>query len=109
MKVIIKGQPWKVKLLSTDKYSKQFGRDSMALTDKLGRTMYFDRDVLTVGTCRHEIGHSIAWECNVESSSLNAHQMEELFCSILDSEFESIDKVSKQIMKNANRCKKAKK
>lgn len=79
----IKGEEWKVRLLTTNKFIKEHGEATGAITIPSEKRIDFRKDEICPSHCRHEIFHAFVEESNTASTDLSTDQMEELGASIM--------------------------
>lgn len=96
--VQIKGQTWKIKLWPDAQYVKKFGSDSDAITFTDKRQIHFSKRGLNIGVVRHELMHAIFAEAHVESAHLNADQIEEVACSIVQYQWNILNNLTETII-----------
>jgi hypothetical protein len=104
--VLIKGAKWKVRLLKHSEYMKlpkeKIGEYDIAYCDDAERELVFNLVNLSRGVIRHELLHAYVAEANIESTtSLTIIDMEEICCSILQNQFDDIQKLTDKIIMEA--------
>lgn len=100
----IKGRPWTFKLFSDRVFDKIHNSDpdpeknnNGAMTVPIHHEVHFPKSEWSVLDIRHELGHVFKFECNTESSVLDADQTEELMCEIIGTHAQEICLLSDQI------------
>lgn len=102
-KIVISGQPWKYRLMSTKEFSKKHDDISetcgaCVIPDK--REIDFDVAEISLGVVRHEVRHAFTNELHLESASITGDQMEEIQCSLDENLWDKMDKASRLIFRN---------
>jgi hypothetical protein len=82
LKLVIRGKPWAIVLLSPTTFKKRHG-NCLAITFSDPKVIYFKRDSLNVSTVRHELFHAYMAESYLGSANLKANQVEEIAAEIL--------------------------
>jgi len=98
MTLSIKGTDYEIQIVSDAAYKKLLGSGSAALTDRENKVMIFNEKFITAGTVRHELLHAIYGETHVESADLAPDEVEEIFASIVDYQFNNIILWTEQIL-----------
>jgi hypothetical protein len=98
MNLVIKGNTWEIRFLTSPQYIKRFGSDSDAITVPFHKKICFQKSIITPGSIRHELLHAIFAECNTESATLDPTQVEEVCASILEKHWNDINQWTELIL-----------
>jgi len=99
----IKGTDWKFVSLTAKQFEKENPPDNddyidHACADNEKHTVFFKKEMISAHTIRHELQHVLVFESLIESSDLNAHQMEDLCCEIVGKHNREIEAWTIQIL-----------
>lgn len=94
----IKGAVWKVYFLTPTAYLKKFKDEGPAHVAGESRSFYFVKNEINLGIVRHELLHAIIYESHIESAELEAKQIEELCCSVIQYNWHDIAEMAEEII-----------
>lgn len=97
LKLEIRSKQWTFFLYDTDTYHKLVGADSRALTEVEKHEVYFSPEYLTLPVIRHELIHVFIESYSHYNVEFTNDQLEEVFCSIIEYYYESIDEIANKI------------
>lgn len=78
----ILGKPWTLRALKTRGYKKNWGTDSVAITDINKRTIDLSPEGRDFETLVHELVHAYLGEMATHSANLEDDQVEEVCCEL---------------------------
>lgn len=93
----IKGLEWQVFSQTNTSYIRQHGKDSGAITYLKEKQIYFNKDHFNPGYIRHELLHAFVSSSGINSSSLDADQIEELCAEIVEEHYFEIGSLTDKI------------
>ncbi len=96
--VKIKGLEWKFYAQSASSYVRKHGKDSHAITYTKDREVFFNINTLAPEYVRHELFHAYVASCSINSSSLDAEQMEEVAAEIYGEHGPEMDLLVDQVL-----------
>lgn len=92
------GKPWKVMLWAQKSYVKQFGDDSVGITQLDHKRINLRHDCLTLETIHHELVHAFAAERSLCELNLDKAQVEEFFCELFSKHGAEIMATGREIL-----------
>lgn len=97
----IKGRKWIIEYLTPQQYKRKHGLDSEGICLLHEKRIHLNKALISPGIVRHELIHALVEESNTESADLNANQMEELICAILQYHWAEFNAWTEYILFNA--------
>lgn len=97
--ITVKGEDWKVYLLSSDHFKKTCGEENEAVTAVKEKTIFVSEDYCKLDTIRHEIMHAYFTYVPWEVMQATPDQIEELACEIMGIDGPTICTQAKRVMK----------
>lgn len=104
-KLNIKGQEWKIRILSGSAYTRKYGVESKAFANLDTKTIVYNKNDMTPGIIRHELLHALLDEAHIESALLTSVQVEEMCASIIQYHWNNINLWTELILDEALRGK----
>lgn len=99
LKVKIQSDFWKIHVLSDDKFENIFKESLAGITLTKDKTMYISESDFNIETLTHEMCHVYFYYCCTNAASLNADQIEEIWCELFALQGKDIINTSEKIFK----------
>ena len=96
-------EPWKIFLLEDEEFEKKFKEALCGITLNDLRQIYICESELNFATVCHELTHAYYFYTCVQPASIDADQMEEIFCEILAIHGQKIIDISKRLLSKLKR------
>ena len=96
----IRGQNWKIRLLSFDMFIKTYGTAQSAITFPIERLIVFNDEDIKLSYTIHELTHAYFRASHTISANLSTHQVEEVMCEMIGEFGPEIIKMSRKITKH---------
>lgn len=97
MSIKIKGDRWKCFIFDHDEFNKRFGTGMSAFCDTKSKQMFFVAEDLDIPLVMHEVFHAFTSYLCLSAATLEANQVEEIYCELFAQDGHKMIEISTKI------------